>query len=40
MFACMPVSAYMYGWPEPYFHRYIRCIHGIFGREITIHMVI
>jgi len=29
-----------YGWPEPYIYRYIRCIHGIFGREITIHTVI
>ena len=30
----------IYGWPEPYVFRHIRCIYGIFGREITIHMVI
>ena len=28
------------GWPGPYIYRYIRCIHGSFGREITIHTVI
>jgi len=26
--------------PEPYSYRYIRCLYGIFGREITIHTVI
>ena len=28
------------GWPKPYIYRYIRCIHGVFGREITKYMVI
>ena len=28
------------GWPEPYIFRYIRCIYGIFGREITIHAIV
>jgi hypothetical protein len=29
-----------WGWPEPYIFRYVRCIYGVFGREITIHTVI
>ena len=32
-------QSYFKGWPEPCIYRYIRCIHGICGREITIHTV-
>ena len=28
------------GWPEPYIYRYIQCIYGIFGKEITMYTVI
>ena len=31
------VESVCLGWPEPYIYRYLRCIYGIFSREITIH---
>jgi hypothetical protein len=34
------LQRHKYGWPDPYIVRYLRCIYGIFGREITIHTVI
>jgi len=34
------VFACMWGWPEPYIYRYIRCTYGVFSKEITMHTVI
>jgi hypothetical protein len=31
---------YTQGWPEPYIYIYLRCIHGMLSRKITIHTVI
>jgi len=31
---------YVYGWPKPHIHTYIRCMYDIFSRWITIHAVL